>query len=269
MPYTSNNGVRIHWDEQGSGTPVLLVMGHAFPSAMWYPVIPALAEKHRVIWFDNRGTGRSDAPTTASIGDLAADARAVLDAAGVDRAHVYGVSMGGGITMQLAYETPERVSSMVLGCTALKSETLPVKSRAALLAYYIPLRMLRGRMRKSMYGPACPPEAAEHDLDVLCATKVRPRGLMAQVKAMQTYDLTADKVATLTMPALVLHGDADTTVDVARGRELATVLPNNRLVIYPGVGHGFLAAVPVQANADVLGFFSTVERSDEALSSRA
>jgi pimeloyl-ACP methyl ester carboxylesterase len=259
MSYTTNNGVRIYWDEQGSGTTVLLVMGHAFPSEMWHPVIPALVKKHRVIWFDNRGTGRSDAPTTATISDLAGDARAVLDAAGVDRAHVYGVSMGGGVTLQLAHETPERVISMVLGCTALKTESLPVKSRAALLRYYIPLRLLRGAMRKSMYGPACSPEAAERDLDVLCATKVRPRGLMAQVKAMESYDLTADKVATLAMPALVLHGDADTTVDVARGKELADVLPDSRLVIYPGVGHSFPVAVTDQANADVLGFFSDVD----------
>ena len=259
MSYTTNNGVRIYWDERGSGTPVLLVMGHAFPSDMWWPVIPALADKHRVIWFDNRGTGQSDAPTTATISDLAGDARAVLDAAGVDQAHVYGVSMGGGVTMQLAYESPERVSSMVLGCTALKSESLPVKSRGALLRYYIPLRLLRGVMRKGMYGPACPPEAAERDLDVLCATKVRPRGLMAQVMAMQSYDLTADKVATLSMPALVLHGDADTTVEVARGRELDGVLPNSRLVIYPGVGHSFPVAAKEQANADVLGFLSDVD----------
>ncbi|MDX6242102.1 MAG: hypothetical protein QOG10_7044 [Kribbellaceae bacterium] len=259
MSYTTNSGVQIYWDEQGSGTPVLLVMGHAFPSAMWHPVIPALAEKHRVIWFDNRGTGQSDAPTDATISDLAGDARAVLDAAGVDRAHVYGVSMGGGVTLQLAYESPERVTSMVLGCTAHKTESLPVKSRAALLAYYIPLRFLRGRMRASMYGPVCPPAAAERDLDVLCATKVRPRGLIAQVRAMQTYDLTADKIATLAMPALVLHGDADTTVDVERGKALAEALPGSRLVIYPGAGHSFPVAVTEQANADVLGFFRDVD----------
>lgn len=259
MPITSNNGVRLHWDEAGTGTPVLLIMGHAFPSEMWHPVLPALTERHRVVWFDNRGTGRSDAPRTATISDLAADARAVMDAAGLQRAHVYGVSMGGGIAMQLAYESPERVQSLVLGCTALKSDALPVKRKAALLGYYIPLRLLRPVMRKTMYGPACPPEAAEHDLDVLCRTKVRPRGLMAQVQAMQTYDLTADKVAQLTMPALVLHGDADQTVDVARGRELAQTLPDSRLVIYPGAGHSFPVAATDQANADVLSFLAEVE----------
>lgn len=259
MAYATNDGVRLYWDEQGSGTPVLLVMGHAFPSAMWYPVIPALAERHRVLWFDNRGTGRSDAPPTATISDLAADARAVLDAAGVERAHVFGVSMGGGVTMQLAHESPERVSSIVLGCTALKTAAHRVNVRTAKLRYRIPLRLMRRLLRQSMYGPACPPEAAERDLDLLCATKVRPRGLVAQLLAMQSYDLTPDKVAQLTMPALVLHGDADKTVDVARGRELAATLPDSRLVVYPGVGHSFPVAAQDRVNADVLAFLSEID----------
>src|SRR5580658_7705572 len=97
MPFTENDGVRLHWDEQGSGTPILLVMGHRYSSAMWYPAIPALAAEHRVIWFDNRGTGESDTAPKVTLPQLAADALAVMDAAGVADAHIYGVSMGGVI----------------------------------------------------------------------------------------------------------------------------------------------------------------------------
>jgi 3-oxoadipate enol-lactonase len=259
MSFTANGSVRLHWEEQGTGSPVLLIMGHAFPSDMWYPVIPELAKTHRVVWFDNRGTGLSDAPRDATISDLAADARAVMDAAGLEQADVYGVSMGGGVAMQLAYESPERVRSLVLGCTALKSGLLPVKSKVAGLAYYLPIRLMRGAIRKNMYGPACTDAAAERDLDVLMKAKYSPRGVLAQVKAMQTYDLTADKVARLRMPALVLHGDADNTVEVSRGHELAATLPDSRLVIYPGAGHNFIVACTEQANADVLGFLAEVD----------
>lgn len=260
MPFTDNHGVRLHWQEEGSGPPVLLIMGHAFSSDMWYPTIPALTKDHRVIWFDNRGTGRSDAPRHATISDLAGDARAVLDAAGVTSAHVYGVSMGGGVALQLAYETPERVRSLVLGCTALKSETLPVRSRWSVLAYYLPMRLLRGSFRKSMYGPACPDEAADRDIEVLMKMKKSPRGLIAQVEAMETYDLTRDKVATLNMPALILHGDADQAVDVSRGQELADTLPDSRIVIYPGAGHNYLVAYTEKSNADLRSFLDEVER---------
>ena len=79
MAFTSNKGVRIHWDERGQGTPVLLVMGHRYSSAMWYPVIDTLAETHRVIWFDNRGTGETDSAKGFAVSDMADDAFAVLD----------------------------------------------------------------------------------------------------------------------------------------------------------------------------------------------
>jgi 3-oxoadipate enol-lactonase len=265
MPFTNNGNVRLHWEEQGQGSPILLIMGHAFSGDLWYPVIPALSEEHRVIWFDNRGTGQSDSTRDAHISDLSGDARAVLDAAGVESADVYGVSMGGGVAIQLAYESPQRVRSLILGCTALKSESLPVKSRSATLVYYLPMKVLRKAFRTSMYGPACPPEAAERDLDVLMKMKKSPRGLIAQVKAMESYAMTADKVATLKMPALILHGDADDTVDISRAEELAATLPDNRLIVYPGAGHNFIVAYTEKSNQDVLAFLQEVERQSAAV----
>jgi pimeloyl-ACP methyl ester carboxylesterase len=92
---------------------------------MWYPVIPALARRHRVIWFDNRGTGQSDTPRTATFNDHVLDAVAVLDAAGVARADAYGVSMGGGVVLELAMTRPDRVRSMVLGATCIFSSDKP------------------------------------------------------------------------------------------------------------------------------------------------
>ena len=161
--------------------------------------------------------------------------------------------------MTLAHENPERVRSLVLGCTAYKTVDLPVKTRKERLLYYVPLRLLRGVFRKSSYGPACPPEAADRDVDLLVRSKVSPRGLLGQAEAMASYAMTADKVAALAVPALVLHGDADLTVDVQRGRDLAAVLPDSRLVVYPGAGHNFVVACTEQANADVLGFLAEVD----------
>src|ERR1700761_923917 len=115
MPFTTSNGARLHWGEQGSGTPILLVMGHRFSAKMWYPSIPALAARHRVIWFDNRGTGESDTTAKLSVAQMAADAFAVMDAAGVERAHIYGVSMGGVIVQEMALTAPQRVHSLTVG----------------------------------------------------------------------------------------------------------------------------------------------------------
>ena len=94
MPFIENQGAKIYWDEQGQGEPVLLIMGLGYTSAMWYRTRPALAQRYRTVAFDNRGVGLSDVPPGPySIATMASDAAAVLDAAGVSSAHVFGVSM--------------------------------------------------------------------------------------------------------------------------------------------------------------------------------
>src|SRR5262245_26325973 len=99
MPYaTSSDGARIHYEVHGSGEPVLLIMGLGSNAYGWYRTIPWLAPHYEVIAFDNRGSGRSDVPEGAySITQMAEDAAAVLDAAGHERAHVVGASLGGMI----------------------------------------------------------------------------------------------------------------------------------------------------------------------------
>src|SRR3954469_19065846 len=101
MAFLENQGARIYWDEQGHGQPVLLIMGLGYPSCLWHRTRPVLAERYRTIALDNRGSGQSDAPAGPyPIAVMAADAAAVLDAAGVESAHVYGVSMGGMIAQE-------------------------------------------------------------------------------------------------------------------------------------------------------------------------
>src|SRR5215470_19388002 len=98
MPYAENDGTRIFWEEQGpngpdgSGDPVLLIMGLGYTHEMWNRVTPALSSKYRVISFDNRGVGLTDAPPGPyTMPTMAADSIAVMDAAGCGRAHVFGI----------------------------------------------------------------------------------------------------------------------------------------------------------------------------------
>lgn len=258
MPFTSNAGVRLFWDEKGSGTPVLLVMGAAYSSRMWYPVIDALAEHHRVLWFDNRGIGQSQASKTGSIQDMAADAVAVLDAAGVDRAHVYGVSLGGVVVLQVALQSPERVRSLVVGCSGILSSEKPRAPKAANVLAYLPRKVLAG-LGKNGYGSAATPEAIAKDLQVLRTDPATPTGLIQQQNALRAYSVTREQIAALDVPTLVLHGTEDTVVKPAMGDELAATLPGAEHLSYPGAGHNFLVAYKDKANADVLAFLAKTD----------
>src|SRR5437660_6177948 len=119
MAFVENQAARIYWDERGQDEPILFIMGLGYPSAMWHRTRPALAARYRTIALDNRGAGRSDTPPGPySIRLMASDAAAVLDAAGIESAHVFGVSMGGMIAQEVALQYPKRVRSLILGCTA-------------------------------------------------------------------------------------------------------------------------------------------------------
>jgi 3-oxoadipate enol-lactonase len=114
MPFVENQGAKIYWDQQGSGEPLLLIMGLSYPSYMWHRTRPVLAQSYRTIALDNRGVGQSDVPAGVyPIALMASDAAAVLDAANVQSAHVFGVSMGGMIAQEFALRYPRRVRSLL------------------------------------------------------------------------------------------------------------------------------------------------------------
>jgi pimeloyl-ACP methyl ester carboxylesterase len=269
MPFVESGGARIHWEEQGAGPPVLLIMGHLYSSRMWYPLLPALTQKRRAIIFDNRGTGLSDTTGFVTIGQFAADALAVLDAAGVERAHVYGVSMGGGIAAEFAIRYPDRVASLVLGCTMMKTADKPDRSSwMSRLIYHLPLGLVRSVMRsridRAAYGSAAPAEAVARDIEVLTDERFTMKGVRVQSEAIAAYATTREAVARLAMPTLVLHGDEDRAVDVKYGRELAETIPNSRLVIFEGAGHNYLVAAGQASTQALLQFFDEVESTQSS-----
>ncbi|NGY03160.1 alpha/beta fold hydrolase [Solimonas terrae] len=264
MPMLTNDGVRLHWEARGAGSPLLLIMGHRYSARMWYPALDALAASHRVISFDNRGTGDSGYSLRVTIPQMARDALAVMDAAGVESAHVYGVSMGGGIAQELAVQQPTRVRSLILGCTALWSFEKLRMPKSVQLLYYLPPPLLRAVMAQRrggdlVYGRAARPAAIERDQRMIDADPHAMLGLAAQAGAMIRHVADRERIAGLTMPALVLHGDEDPVVAHEHGVELATTLPNARLVTLEGAGHNYYVAAAETANREVLAF---LERAD-------
>lgn len=269
MPSVISQGASIHWKAQGSGTPVLLIMGHLYTSRLWYPLLPQLAERHRVITFDNRGVGRSDTTRGVTIEQLAADALAVLDAAGETAAHVYGVSMGGGIAGEFGMAHPDRTLSLTLGCTLLKTAQEKRGGSRAGWVYHMPLWLVRRLLRKAAkpeaYGSAAPREAALKDIAILAQDRFTMRGIREQNRAITRYITTRERARErLTMPVLILHGDEDPTVDVRFGRELHEILPQSRYVELAGAGHNYLVAAGDRANRAFIDFIDAVDATPAA-----
>jgi 3-oxoadipate enol-lactonase len=261
--FTTTTSVPIHWQERGQGTPILLVMGHRFSGEMWYPAIPALAAKHRVIWFDNRGSGKSGASKTTSVPEMARDAFAVMDAAGVQRCHVYGISMGGVLVLEMAMQHPERVQSLIVGCSGMLTADKPRAPGWVRWLYYLPRWILKrltpSRRGDQGYGSAAPRERVVFDQAMVDKDVCDTPGVIAQAGAVAEHSVTKEAVAALTVPALVIHGEEDALVPCAWGEELADTLPNARFLKIKGAGHNFLIAGADEANAAVLSFVAEVE----------
>jgi 3-oxoadipate enol-lactonase len=265
MPVLDRDGVRIAWDDRGKGPPILLIMGHRYSSAMWYPVFEGLGNRYRLISFDNRGTGKSDSRPRTSIAELTADALAVLDAAGLDSAHVYGVSMGGGIALEFAIRYPERTRSVILGCTTAKTEVTPLKgSWLPKIIYRLPpaiLKLLGSKKYKGGYGDAAPDEAIARDKAILARDPYVASGVLAQHFAIREYSVDPADVAAVKAPALVLHGTQDLAVPYEAGKRLAEMIPGARLVTFQDIGHNYFIGAGAEANAVVDEFITEVERA--------
>lgn len=263
MRFLDRGGHRIAWNETGSGTPVLLIMGHRYSSAMWYPVLEDWADRYRLIWFDNRGTGQSGDVRRTSVEEMTADALAVLDAAGVQTAHVYGVSMGGGIALEFGLRYPERTRSLLLGCTMAKTPDIPGKPDWLIKLLYrlapMLMKLAKPEAVRKGYGDAAPADAVDRDLKTLKADPYSLRGVTAQALAISHYSVDEAEVRAIRLPTLVLHGTQDQAVPYAAGAKLADMIPGARLVTFQDIGHNYFIGAREQARTEAERFIDEVE----------
>jgi pimeloyl-ACP methyl ester carboxylesterase len=282
MPVAAGNGLRFDYETFGAqdAPAILLIQGLGMPAAMWPEVFVStlVAEGYRVVTFDNRDCGGSSRLTEAGVpdipramtrallrrqvsapydlNDMAEDTRAVLDAAGIERAHVVGVSMGGMIAQVFAAQYPQRVRTL----TSVMSTSGNPRPGIALGK----ARALRALLKRPPVNPTLE-QAVDHLLFVFGvigspgfqqhAAQLRPhfervarRGLYPAGTSRQLAAILAsgDRRALLhgiTAPTLVIHGADDPLVRVAGGRDTAANIRGARLKIIPGMGHDFPPAL--------------------------
>jgi pimeloyl-ACP methyl ester carboxylesterase len=241
--------VKIAWESTGEGSPLLLIQGLGYGRSGWDPIIPGLAARHRVVSFDNRGFGESDKPEGPyTAAQMAGDALQVLDEAGIDRAHVFGASLGGMIAQELAATAPERVDRLVLGCTTpggaeavpMPEVTLQLFAEAPSLAPDVALR----RFVENALGEDPPVELVEELLALRVANPPDAAGWQAQAAAGMGFQ-GVDRM--ITAPTLILAGTADNVVDYRNAALLASRIQGARVELFEGSGHLFFWERPTDS----------------------
>ena len=260
MAFLHNQGAKIYWDEQGSGDPILLIMGLGYPSYLWHRTRPTLKERYRTIALDNRGSGQSDTPAGPySIALMASDAAAALDAAGVERAHVFGLSMGGMIAQEFALQYPARVRSLILGCTAPGGpNAVRAEKRVTEILMGIglgPEEHARA-MRPYVYDSSTPLERIEEDLAIRRQWFPKPDAYNAQLQGIFEWEAYS-RLQKITAPTLVIHGETDQLVPAGNGELIATRINGAKLVMLPRASHIFTTDQPEASRKAVMDFLGS------------
>jgi 3-oxoadipate enol-lactonase len=253
MPFATRGKHQIHYETYGDRAkpPVLLIMGLAVSSKAWDRLPQILADERFVVVFDNRGTGQSSKEGLAyRMRDLADDAAAVLDAAGVAQADVFGISMGGMIAQELVLRHPSRVRRLALGATFgsfRRRDKPPMRSVWDLillnLGFDSAARLARLLLSKEWHA-SNPGRGVEW---IRAAEPTKFRYALAQSAAILRHD-AEQRLKEIEAPTLIITGDADRLVPHRNSERLAQAIPGAKYVVLSGAGHVF----PLEREAETV-----------------
>lgn len=241
MPFAEINNITMHYHDEGTGTPVVLVTGFSGDTSFFKALIPELASDHRVITFDNRGAGLTEYDVEKGFGcqDLVDDVRALTEHLGIDRAHYLGWSLGAHIMQEYAYQHPERLMSLTL------VSAYPYHpSRSSYFMNGICDCALEGGDPKyisMMTSAFCFTEGFFSDMEskgrvLRSLTNLDPRGLKHQMRCLDAFD-TREKVQHIEAPTLSIHGLSDIMVEPIMGDYISDRIPDCEVLRIEDVGH--------------------------------
>ncbi len=261
MPETTINHLRIHFEQAGCGNAILFLHGLGSCGQDWLLQTPSFCSRFRVIAPDLHGHGQTDKPRKrVSIAQMTADVACLLDALGVKRTHIVGLSMGGCVAQQLALDDPTRVRSLTLVNTFARFDSgtpgnaLPLALRMGVLGVLgLPAqaRFVAARMFPK-------PEQAE--LRALAAERIASNDLATYTRlilAIRAFDVTR-RLGEIACPTLVIAGDRDTTVPLRAKRFLAQHIPGARFEMIADSGHATPIDQPEAFNRLVMNFVESV-----------
>ncbi|WP_458207529.1 alpha/beta fold hydrolase [Haladaptatus sp. NG-SE-30] len=267
MPYADNDGVFLSYEVGGRGDadPVVFVEGLGYGRWMWRWQRTQVESAYRVVVWDNRGTGDSDAPDGPySIEEMASDLEAILNDLDIESAHVVGASMGGMVAQRFALDF-DRARSLTLLCTSPGGDdAVPVPPETQARMFDVPEEYDEREAIRYKMAPAMTAEFAEENDDLLAdivdwrlANDASDEARQAQVAAVADFDV-GDRLAEIDVPVLVAHGTDDRVLPVENARILHDRLPNVELALFDGGPHLFFIEQSDAVNERILGFLDDV-----------
>lgn len=245
--------------ENGTGTPLVLLHAYPLSARMWahqLEQLPGLAgDQARVITPDQRGFGAAELGEDEPSLDLIADDVArLLDALGIERAVIGGLSMGGYVAMAFVRRHPERLCGLLLADTKATVDTDQARTNreriaAAVLARDSVQLLADEKIEDGLLGPATMPELLVHVRTMIA--EARPKAVAWAQHAMAARPDSLETLAAVTVPAAVIVGEADALSPIADAQLMADLIPDAELTVIPAVGHLSSLEAPETFNAAV------------------
>ena len=262
MPHQTVNDIKIYYEEKGTGEPLLLLDGLAFPMDLWFAQIEELSKDFRVIAMDNRGIGRSDKPDDVySMELMASDSVGLLRALGIQKAHVAGLSMGGFISQEIALSYPEMVNRLILVATGMgghRSLTLgkPFWDRtAAAIAGKKPWEIYRIDLTL-MTAPGFveqQPDTLDKAVELRMKNPQPFHAFVRQFTAAGLFD-SNERVHKIDQPTLIVLCREDPIFPIALAEDFRQKMPQAKMVIYENCGHAIHLEKPDRLSNDIREF---------------
>jgi pimeloyl-ACP methyl ester carboxylesterase len=255
------------FDQRGTGPDVVLIAGLSDPAEAWTFQLEGLADHYRVTAFDNRGAGRSPMPPDGfTVVDMADDVAALMDALGIDRAHVAGFSGGSATAQNLALRHPDHVRSLVLTSTWPRADAY-LRQVMSFLTWLPDVAPSERQMLEAFFIWIYTARAHETGMvDAIIEDALSfpfpqsPEAFQRQLAAWGVHD-TFDRLSEIRVPTLVVAGAEDIITPPRYSRQVAELIPGAELIVLPGEAHQPFQESPEQFNALVSGFWQDVAGS--------
>jgi len=260
MPYILSNGIHLYYETYGSGEPLILISGLGGDRNFWQASIGPLSVHYRVIIFDTRGIGKTEAPGAAySMEMFADDLAGLMSGLHIQQAHILGFSMGGQIALQFALKYPEQVKRLIIAASCARLNTQIRLFIDAVLTVYengISTRQMFELIAPWLFSDSFLSRPGNDVFLQFDEDDPEQQPLYAwknQYLAQRAFDGTAELHRIKTAP-LIISGEMDVFAQLNDAQILAAGLPGARLEILRGAGHLFNFEMPDVFHELVTGF---------------